>query len=385
MEPKSFSASSLQVAETCLARYKAENIDKVPLMDNKPALTGTSVHWALEHFVKQVYIDKTAKWEDSKLFLDLYKIGYMDTFGSANLDTPEYIDGLDLAKKWYMRTKLADTVVSCEVKENFAIKTSIGKIPVNYIWDRCDMLEDGSIRVIDYKTIRATVSPEQLREKIQPRLYALAAQIKWPHAPRIWVTYDLLRHDPVGASFTKEENLEFYRYLQRAAERIIATDEDIVPETLNPECRFCARLATCDTMQKSIAGGSIMGIEPDAAAFRLLQVDSQMKALKQLADQLDAILLKEAEERDEYEWTTDKVAVKITARGMRSINSNAAAQILGPELTAKYGTFGIGKIDDIIKAEDLTDKQISDLKALIFKRYGEPSAKVSLKNPIEED
>lgn len=384
MIPRSLSASALQTAEACLFRYKHENFDRIPSMGNSAASTGTAVHGALELFVKAVFLEKTANWEDEKLLLDLYEVSYMQTFNSADTATAEFEDGLELVKKWYARTELKDEVISCEVKENFRIKTSVGEIPFNFIWDRADKISDTEYRVVDYKTVRVPVSAEELKSRIQPRAYALAAQIKWPNAERIWVTYDLLRHDPVGIVFTREDNVAFWKYLKRAAERIIATDEENPPQTLNPDCRFCIVKQKCETLQKSIAGGTTFSVNPEEAAVRKMQVSSQIKALEAFEAELDSILVKEAEARDEISWDTGDVHVDITASRRRTLNSHSAAKVLGPELTAKYGTFTLGNIDKILKEENLTLEQREALKEAIGVKWGEPSAKVKPLSPIEE-
>jgi hypothetical protein len=383
MIPKSLSASALSTAETCLARYHAENFTRTPSMNNNAASVGSSVHFGLEHFVKGVYLEKKVEWSNIDYLIDMYKLGYTETFGSSDFETPEFEDGLELTKNWHERTEITDTVVSCEVKDHFMVKTSAGEIPFNYIWDRADQIDEKTFRVVDYKTIRLPVSAEDLKLKIQPRAYALAAQIKWPEAERIWVTYDLLRHDQVGAVFTKEDNINFWKFLRRATERIIATPETKVPETLNPECRFCVRKARCTALNKAITGGTIFSVTPDEAAHRKLEIDSQIKGLEALSNELDKILLAEAEARDEFEWDTDSVSVKISASKRRQVNSNAVSHVVGPELTAKYGNFTLSNVDKMLKEDVLTLEQKMELKNLISVKWGEPTAKIKPRSSLD--
>lgn len=383
MEPKSFSASSLNVAELCLARYEAENHKRLPSMSGKAADTGTAVHGALEHFVKGVFLDKEFEWNNKKLLTDLYKISYVETFNSADLETPEFYDGLELTNRWHERTEITDQVLSCEVKENFPLNTSLGRIPFNYIWDRSDQIDEVTYRVVDYKTVRLPISPEEMKRRIQPRAYALAAQIKWPHAEKIWVTYDLLRHDPVGAVFTRDDNAAFWAYLKRAAERIISTPEGKSPETLNPECRFCIRKAQCGTLSQAITGGTIFSITANDAARRKLEIVSQIKALESLDAELDQILLKEAEAENKIDWVVDDVIVEITASKRRNVNSNAVANIVGPALTSKYGNFTLGNVDKMLKENELNEAQKTELRNLIGIKWGQPSAKVKPRSPLE--
>jgi len=387
MIPKTLSASSILVSESCMERWKYENFLRTPRLSSQPADIGTSVHYALEHFVKDVYIDKKVGWDDIAHLNAYYQIGYVETFNTTNFDTEAYKDGAALVAKWYDRNKsgLENEVLSCEVKENFMIKTSAGDIPFNYIWDRADRLEEDVYEVVDYKTIRARINPDDLKRKIQPRAYALAAQIKWPKAKRIWVSFDMLRHDaPVGVVFTRDENADTYRYLKRAAERIIATDEDKTVETINDECKWCIRKTTCESLTKSIAGGSPVGLSVDDIARRKLIISSQLMALKYADEELDALLSKQAEMEDTFEFDTENFNVKMTATPRRSVtDAHAVAAIVGPEITRDYGNFTVTSIDQMLKDKRLSTDQQRQIQAYIKTNWSSPRPKVTEKKEFK--
>lgn len=388
MIPKTLSASSILVSEACMERWKAENFWRTPRASSEPANIGTAVHYALEAFVKAVYFEKKIQWDNVKYLNDSYMLGYIETFGTTNIDTDAYRDGAEMIAKWYDRNKdgLPYTPVSCEVKEQFQVKTKAGIIPFNFIWDRADQREQDVYEVVDYKTIRAPISPEDLKQKIQPRAYALAAQVKWPNAKRIWVTFDMLRYDKVGVVFTKEENADTYRYLQRAANRIIDVPEDDTQETLNEDCKWCIKKTTCETLAKSNKAGAVFGLPIVEVARRKLLIDAQITALRYAQQELDKQLCLEAEKRDEFEWTEDGgLQVKITSRPTRKANSAAIAHIVGPELSAKYGNFNVGQIDKMLKDENLDPEVQKLIKREITTSWSEPSAKVKSLIDFEEE
>ena len=362
-----------------MARWQVENYLKTPQASSEPANIGTSVHYALEHFVEDVYLKGLYGWDEVKHLKAYYDLGYVETFNSTNYDTDAYRDGAEIVAKWYERNKagLPNKVLSVETKENFPIKTSVGEIPWNFIYDRLDQIDEETYEVVDYKTIRQYHTPEMLKKKIQPRSYALAAQIKFPNAKRIWVSFDMLRHDgPVGVVFTREENADTYRYIKRAAERIIATDEDKAEETLNEECKWCIRKTSCETLAAANAGGTVYGLSVEQIAEKKLQIDSQILALKYAQEELDKQLLAEAENRDEFEFTAGNYEVAITARSTRKPNSNAIINIVGPELAAKYGNMTMTNIDKMLKSGELSDDMVRKIKANITTSWSEPSAKV---------
>lgn len=384
MNPASLSASSILVSEACMERWKVENFWRTPQASSEPANIGTACHYALEHFVTKVYLEQVADWSDVKLLNDLYQLGYIETFNSTNFDTDAFKDGAALVAKWYEYNKmgLRDTVLSCEVKENFPVKTSIGNVPFNYIYDRFDQIDEETYRVVDYKSLRAPVRPEDLKKKIQPRAYALAAQIKYPQAERIWVTFDMLRYEPVGIVFTREENAATWRYLKRAAERIIATDEADTIETLNDECKWCIKKVSCETLQKANAAGTAHGLGPEELAERKMQVASQLTALKYANEELDKHLMMYAEERDEFEFTIGDYEVAFKSRPRRSANSNAIANIVGGALAQKYGNFTLSNIDAMLAEGVLSDDQIRQVKAEITTNWSDPSPTVKVVNPF---
>lgn len=377
MEPKSLSASSLLVSEACLERWKLENYQHIRGGNSYPAMIGTTFHSAAEMFVKYVYIDQNSTWDNVSLLNDLTKIAYTQTFGNTNYDTEAFQEVASLVSRWYDRNRegLPDKVLSVEVKENFPVKTSIGKIPFNYIYDRFDQVDEHVYRVVDYKTWRSPKRPEDLKDAIQPRAYALAAQIKYPDAERIWVVYDQIRFDEVGTVFSKEDSRETYNYIKKAAERIISTPEDQTEETLNPECKWCIKKTTCETLLQ-VAPHTPLGMDLDALTHRRLEIQSQLEGLKWAASELDEAIMKEAEVRDEYEFDTNSAHVAFTARGTRKVNSAAVARIVGPEVTAKWGNFTITNVDKMLKSGELDDAQVRQIKEEITVSYGEPTLKI---------
>lgn len=381
MIPKSLSASSLLVSEACLARWKVENHDKAPQASSEPADIGTTCHFALEHFVKAVYLDERVAWDDVKYLNDMYEIGYVETFGTTNTDTDAFRDGAAMVAKWYDTNKggLPHKVISCEVKSSFDVNTSIGPIPFNYIWDRFDQIDETTFEVVDYKSWRKPVSSQDMKKKIQPRAYALAAQIEHPEAEKIWVSFDQLRYEMVGTVFTKEDNAATWRYLKKAAERIIATDENAVEEKLNPDCKWCIRKASCDTLLAASAGGAVVGLSFDEVVRRKDAIANALIALKYADDELDKMIIAEAQHQDKFELETDDYEVKLSSRPRRSPNSSAIAHIVGPDLSLKYGNFTMTQIDKMLKNEKLSEAQIAEIQSNVNQTWSEPSAKVTRK------
>ncbi len=390
MIPKSFSATALQTASSCLARYKAEHIDRSKGFGGIAANLGSAVHGALEMYVKQCVLEKKMEGTQA-LLLDFFKMSYMDIFSTTETNTLEYMDGVDMLIKWFKRTDFNSfEVLTCEIKENFPIPTSIGDIPFNFIWDRHDKLGDGEYRVVDYKTNKWGINPADLKDKPQARAYGLAAQIKYPDAKRIWVEFDMLRHNgPVGIVFTRDDNIATWKWIKAEAERIISADDSDIEklESLNPECLFCPRSTSCKALRKNIDIGGVL-----AAGSVLEMVDVraelewQRKAVSAALTKLDTVILEaaKAEDRIEFETANNKLNLGVSAR--RAIDAERAEQVLPPEIAAEYlgKTITMAKVDLLLKGDQLNEEQKSALSSLIYFNYGEPRVSVKPRNPIDD-
>ena len=368
MEPKSLSASALQVYEACPARYKAEYIHRARGPANRAATLGTTVHAALELYVQAMLRNENP---DQKYLLDMFRMQYLINFATSDVDR----EGVE--------------VLSCEVKESFPIPTSIGEIPYNYIWDRHDKVGDNEFKVIDYKTNRWGINPQDLKKKIQARCYGLAAQIKHPQADRIWVEFDMLRHGgPVGIVFTREENAATWRWIKEKAEEIIKTPDDEVEETLNPECLFCVRKQECNALLLNIGVGGIFSIAGSTEAIdRRAMLDYQKRAVEASIKELDAIILTEARELDVLDFESDLNRINITASSRRSADAEMIEKVIGDDLFDKYGgrSFTMANVDKLLKGNELDASQKAMLRGLIYMKKGEPTVKVEPKNPIDGD
>lgn len=385
MIPKSFSATSLQVAELCLARYKAEYIDYGRNFQGTAANVGIVCHGTFEEFVRGVFMLKNISW-DEDTFWKIFHRQFDEVFG-PDRSIPEYTDARNLCYDWFHRdgqeAKLTGVkILSLESKNKFMHKTSAGEIPVNYIMDRLDKTGPTQYRVVDYKSNRNALTPGQLRKKLQARLYALAVQITYKDATEIWVEFDFLRHGPVGVNFTRDDNVATFRMLQRAIKRIINTPDTRIPETLNSECGWCVRKASCKTLQNHINAGGILGKSLEDMAVMHKKLVDQRSAQEELISEIEKQLLTHAAQNDMLEYETESAVVRVTASKRRKPNHSAIATILGDDLAKELGTFTVGAIDKIIKDGRVNAGQAMLLKAAMPLTIGDPTVKIEMKEPF---
>lgn len=386
MELRTISATSLQTFEECPKRWLEENVNRTPRSGNTNAAdNGTACHAALEEYVGAVYVDKKAQ-PNLDMLLMFYKNAFMDAFKTVELDRPEYAEGVDMLTRWFDRADFEGIeIVSLEKKDFIEIRTSAGPRKYNYIWDRCDKFtENGKkiIRVVDYKTIRANLSPEDLSAKIQARMYAMAAaiQFKDEKPDEIWVQFDLLRYSPVEVTFNRDQNVATWNYVKATAERILAMNPAKAPETLGPGCQWCVRKTTCNTLRKNIAGGGIYSLQSDEELLKArYELESVQKAAKYGLEEIDDLIMSRSKARDEIEWEAGNFEVKFTSRRTRSVDTQDVVNIIGADAVASLGKVNIGEVEKLLKGNELTAEQKSLLRGCIRESFSDPKPKITRK------
>lgn len=374
MRLKTLSASSVQTYVNCPARWKANYEDRAAEESSDAASLGSACHLALEWFVAE---DHYRNSDHDGSWLKLSEL-FRAAANEYRLNGKQINVGTDMLANWLSRQDWdGREVLSTEKKVSFKLPTSIGDIPFNYIWDRCDRLTGNEIEVVDYKSWVRNVSGEDVKHSLQCRAYALAAQIQYPEAERIWVTLDQLRYSAVGVAFTREENRETWRYLRQVAEQIIASDGS--EERVNGDCRWCVRRHTCKTLESHIsAGGPLSITNPHEAAEYRHRLYAAKGALESMIGDLDRLLLEHSESEELVEWEAETgVVVKVGVQARRSIDAERIAAMLGTD-TARfirdYGGLTVSALDRALKDKFswLTDDQKAELRGFVQPQHGEP-------------
>lgn len=385
--PKTLSASSVKTWLACPSRFVAENIHKGANFEGDAALLGTTLHAALEDFLRGVKITKQVMWDEEQL-LEIYREKYIHII-SPDTNTEWYREGQAILINWFSRPYMLEdivksTIISFEEKNFFEVPVldraanEIIMIRFNYIMDRFDDLGNGEIRVVDYKSQRQPIRAEDLRDNIQAKVYALAALILHPQATRIWVEFDFLRHEKVGIVFTREDAKHTWQTLKRIAQDIMDTSEEDAREKLNAECTYCVRKPSCLKLKSNIDAGGVMGLDIDDLAEMMADVADKIKGLNQLKNEVEKRLLMYGEETDQTEWDAPIGKVKVGASGRRDVDFDKLSAILGPVVVAECkGRLTLAVVDDLMASGRLSPSQMAAIKGITKKKYGESYVRVT--------
>lgn len=379
MRPKSISASALLVYEACPSRFYAEYVKRASDASNSAADLGTVCHAVLERWVKDGLHEPKAKTKFSKM-----QAIYVEEYFKLFTDTERYEEGMEMLEKWYNRQDFyGREVISTEQKLKFFLPVTYpdgteGEIQFTYIMDRFDMRSDGAPEVTDYKTIREPVQPEDLKHKIQPRAYAVAAQLAYPDAERIWVGFDLLRYEHVAVVFTKAENRLTYIHLRNVAQRIIddeptGEDGEVWPaEKINAECKYCIRKAVCNTLLNHTEVGGLAGVnlaeEPELIGEIVdlrARAKWQMEALKSLLDTVDGTIVDYMAREEIQELPGTETAVRVQSRNTRQPDNDLIRNIVPADIWQDYSKMGLKEADKLLADDRLTSEQKVQIKKAI--------------------
>lgn len=248
--------TSLEVYARCPRQFYYKFVVQIPEPERRAAQLGNAVHKALE-----LLHQKHAKL--SRHLLPELLQYFEQEFAKVHFPSKtQQQDALERGKQVLQRfleeeADRAEEIQHTEVEKELQLPLD------NDIWlsmriDRLDTLQDGSIRVLDYKTGRLKSGPEYIRQFQMP-CYALAVQ-KCLEGPLVWVeVVGLHKLNDNGRTHRKileweeqgnEEKLSPARLAQLAMQ-IQDTAANIRAGKFEPKpeaetCRFCAYRMLCD-------------------------------------------------------------------------------------------------------------------------------------------
>lgn len=375
MQLTSLSASSALVYEACPARWKAEYEQRVYSPGGDAANLGTACHGAMQRYVEDGY-----HLGDVPYVLKAKHISRMfnEEYDKLFSDESRRAEGRELVVRWATRTNFEGlTVLSTERKREIQLATRHGNVPFRFVMDLELAHYNGDIEVVDYKTYARPVPIGDLKNRIQCRAYAAMAHLMHPDAARIWVTFDLLRFEPIGVVFTRDECIETLDYLVRLAERII--EDENPQETINPECRFCVRKERC---QKLSAYSAFKGAHsPDASLAdqvkTLLELQQAKGAIEDMIKRLEPLILMSFDDTEEDRIELDDHVLTLSSSRRRVIDMDRLIEVLPGHDLAAIATVGISKLDELLASGTLEPETASRVRQTITWRLGKQTLKIN--------
>jgi len=245
-----YSYSSLSTFDRCgFAFAKGYLTDGKPPADlptaKQAADTGKAVHDTLEHAGAAIVRASYRGQLEPERLVALFR-RKMQTDSLFGVEWA--LLGEDLLHEWAERIGTLQHVQLVEHRFDLLVED---RRLMGYV-DRIDVLPDGTVYVVDYKTGKYRPTAKDLEGDLQLGIYAAVAWRLYPKATRVVVALDLLRH---GYSVEREisrfeaDGVVGYAY---ALIRRIEDDPDAFAPRLNTLCSWCDHRATCPAWKAAL-------------------------------------------------------------------------------------------------------------------------------------
>lgn len=370
MELKSLSANALKTWLACEAMGAYTYVEKgLRGEGGQAANLGSAIHLALERFVGMIVAN-----EDFIRTADLWE--HLDGhFNDAILEVvnPVLLDvyltqGRPLLQRWLARQDweawAGYKILSTEARQEFPVTTSSGQvIPFVYIIDLKREMPDGTVEVVDYKSGRYQLGHAQLKKDLQALSYATAIWVERPWQSRYWVTMDYLAGVETGVSFRASECEDFYKFIVKTADRIIAMKDP--REQVNPSCRFCPRKHECKALLSFRHEPLPYLWAKDSLAARRVELGNIKTAIEASITEVDAAIKGVLEDDDMTSLTSpDGSLVELTSRTQRRVDVDALRAVLGDDELAGLATPGVTQVEAMAASETDPVRRRAIMRAL---------------------
>lgn len=244
------SATRVSSFLSCRWKYWCQYVIKKPRKPNAAFKLGIACHEALEL--------AGSIWQKKEKFTksDIQKIRkkYRESAAKEGIENMVIFDaGLQMITSRLDSFSVGRII---DVEHKFEITTNDG-VTIIGAMDRVSELDQDTILVTDYKTSKYFYTDAELKEDIQLSMYDLVASLKYNDYPRIILSLDYLRGDPVYTYRTYRERQAFSKYLLSLYEEMLNFKEKDAKPMLNDMCNWCDHNDSCPAYIDAVNGPQV--------------------------------------------------------------------------------------------------------------------------------
>jgi DNA helicase II / ATP-dependent DNA helicase PcrA len=240
---RSLSASAIDTYQTCPLRFKFAKEDGIPDEAGAALQYGNAMHRVLHDFYQARMAGRVL---DEVELLERFRLVMRET----RMEDPLQYELYDEQGVRHLRALLAGSarvpVEVVAIEENFS--TLIEGVTVRGRFDRVDRLENGKLRILDYKTGKPK-DEKAAEDSLQLALYALAAADKYGEMPAKVAFHNI--EDDTLVEITPAES-----QLKEARDAVSKTADGIAQGRFNPKpgyhCKWCAYSILCPAMTERV-------------------------------------------------------------------------------------------------------------------------------------
>jgi len=244
MQKMNLSATRIENYETCPLRFKMDADWNLPGKPVAAMQFGNAVHTALKGYYDAMLANRPLTREQ---FLDVFE----EQLSHSSFDDPHQKElyraqGVEqLSEFYHLRNhEPAPHVLATEK----VFELVVNGVKVKGRIDRTDLLADGSIAIVDYKT-GAPRDQEDADKSLQLSIYALATEQERNQLPSRLVFYNLDTNSPSETHRTPEQLADVKRKITEVAASIAAGKFDPKPGL---HCNSCGFREVCPVQEEPL-------------------------------------------------------------------------------------------------------------------------------------
>jgi DNA helicase-2/ATP-dependent DNA helicase PcrA len=170
------SFSQIETFKTCPLHYKLKYIYKVPTPTSASQSFGISIHATFNEFYKNI---QEGKKPTEKLINEIFERNWVGEGYTGKTHEKKFFEKGKVYLSGYLKYGFDKKIIPVSLEQPFTIPLNGGKtlkpLKIGGKIDRVDLLPDGTIEIIDYKTGATIPSQKEVDENLQLSFYALAA------------------------------------------------------------------------------------------------------------------------------------------------------------------------------------------------------------------
>lgn len=232
----------------CAAKYRYLYVDKIGrfYLKARPGYSfGTTLHGVLQSFHEKGGVqsrEELVAQVDSKWI-------------SAGYETPEQeaefrAAGLEIVHAYHAAAEERAALSVETIATEKTIKSDMGPFVLSGRVDRIDQHADGTLEIIDYKSGRMTVSPEEVAESLAMSIYQLILRRTYPGTRVISTIYCLRSGERASHEMSDADAATFRADILALGEEILAREWEFVEPEPIAACEHCEFISRCNVFWK---------------------------------------------------------------------------------------------------------------------------------------
>jgi RecB family exonuclease len=258
------SPTKLRTFYTCPAKYRLEYVDRLGKFYRKPRAGfsfGATLHNVLEEL--------QARGDLATLPVETLTASLEEKWLSQGYESPQQeaaykLEAVRILESWHEealraamkappdappapKTLFTEKTLSLDLSETIALS---GRV------DRIDEHHDGALEIVDYKSGRESVAPEDVQGALAMGIYQALLKSRYPER-RVFATLIALRTGAAAShEQTDDERESLLSECRETGEHLLGRDWSYVLPVFNPHCDDCDFRPYCERHWRRFGGGT---------------------------------------------------------------------------------------------------------------------------------